>query len=78
MNWKETRRGKFWSQSNDLDWEISPKRNGKWFANAHRPGGAEHRLPYQDFETAQGAIAWVEQYEQERAERNSKRDPVQF
>ena len=83
MNWKESRRGKFYSESDDgeMSYEISPKRNGNFFISAYRPGGAKARLPYQDFETAQTAIVWVEQHEQERVDRNARyaqEKPIRF
>lgn len=73
MNWKKLRRGKFSGDSEDgqVSYMVMPKRNGQYFIKAYLVGGAEHRLPFQSFETAQAAMDWVEQYEQERAERNA-------
>jgi len=82
MNWKE-RRGKWQSTSEDgqIDYVIIPKKNGRYFVKAYLGGGAEHRLPFQDFASPDAAKAWVADYERERAEkaaRYAKEEPIRF
>ena len=82
MNWKE-RRGKWQATSEDeqIDYVILPKKNGHYFIKAYLDGGAEHRPPFQDFISPEAAKAWVEAYEQERAEKAAhyaKEEPIRF
>ena len=67
MNWKE-RRGRFYAEGDQIGFSVLPKRNG-YFVRAYLVGGAEHQLPYQDFETAKAAMDWAGDYEQKMAER---------
>jgi len=68
MKWNGVARGKPYSESEDgeISYDIRDKRNGKFYIEASLAGGAEHRLPYQDFPTAEAAMAWVEEYEAKR------------
>jgi len=61
MDWKE-RRGKWQSTSEDsqIDYVIIPKKNSRYFIKAYLGGGAEHRLPFQDFASPEAAKAWWE------------------
>jgi len=82
MNWKE-RRGKFEAESEDgqIAYMILPKKNGRYFIKAYLGGGAEHGLPFQDFDSPEAAQAWVENYERERVEkaaRYAKEEPIRF
>lgn len=74
MEWKETRRKEHHARSDDeqIGYIVAPKRNGKYYIKAYLSGGTEHRLPYQDFDTADEAKTWVEEYERKRAERNAQ------
>jgi len=79
MKWKE-RRGQWRATSEDeqIDYAILPKKGGRFFIKAYLGGGAEHRLPFQDFASAAEARAWVEDHERKRAAdaaryRNEKR-----
>jgi len=83
MNWKKQRRGNYYSTSEDgqIGYEIYINRRGRFYIKGYLAGGAEHRLPFQDFDTAEAAIAWVEQHEQERAERKARyaqEEPIRF
>ena len=83
VEWRELRRGRFSGDSADgqIGYMLMPKSGGQYFVKAYLVGGAEHRIPYQDFESAGAAKAWVEQYEQKRAERNvryAQEEPIRF
>jgi hypothetical protein len=82
MKWKE-RRGNWRATSGDeqIDYVIILKKNGRYFIKAYLGGGAEHRLPFQDFASPEAAQAWVADYERERAEKNARyrnEKPIRF
>lgn len=82
MNWKEWR-GRFDARSTDnqIDWLVMPKKNGKYYIKAFLGGGASHRLPFQEFETAQEAKGWAEEYDQRRYEKAAeyaKEEPIRL
>lgn len=70
MKWKQYRRS--WEAESDdggeIGYVVSRKRNGKFFIKGYRPGGAEIRLPYQDYETPEEAMEAGESNERKRAE----------
>ena len=83
MNWRGIARGKPYSESQDgeISYDIRPKRNGKFYIEASLAGGAEYKLPFQNFPTAEAAMAWVEEYEAKRAADNAryaKEEPIRF
>ena len=73
MDWNE-RRGEHRAQSTDgqIDWCILPKKNGKFFITARLSGGAKHRIACQEFDSAEDAREWINEYEQKRAAQNAK------
>lgn len=69
--WKERRNSvnSFQVPNADIqpyNWSIIAKRNGKHFVKAHGNGGAEMRLPYQEFETVEDAKKWAMEYDYNR------------
>ena len=74
MNWRGVQRGKPYSESQDgeIIYDVRVKRYSGWFIEASLAGGAEHRLPFQSFPTAEAAMAWVEEYEAKRVERRAR------
>lgn len=81
MNWNQ-RRNRHDARSTDgqIDWLVLPKKSGKYFIKAYLIGGAEHRLPFQEFETAQEAMDWAEEYDQRRYEKAAEyaEEPIRF
>lgn len=73
MNW-HVRQNKYDARSTDgqIDWLVLPKKNGKYFVKAYLGGGAEHRLPFQEFETAEKAMDWAEAYDEKRYAANAR------
>jgi hypothetical protein len=71
IQWAQSRRGIWYTtvfaEASDRSYEIVPKKNGKFFVSARKPGGAEVRLPYREFDTADAAKAWIEAEEEREA-----------
>jgi len=64
--WKWSQmRGRFYAitpQDGDVpedDYAIIPKKNGKFFVEVRRPGGAKVRMPWREFETVEEAQEWA-------------------
>lgn len=76
INWKQNRKGN-WNSGlleSGRDYSIVQKRSGKWFVEAYRVGGAQARLPWKEFETAEDAMAWVAELEQKETEARERRE----
>jgi len=67
MDWRKWRRGEYHSRGRDLGYVIVPKKNGKYFVEARQAGGAKHQMPFQDFESPEAAMEWVDAHERELA-----------
>lgn len=81
MEWKRQRSGMTAEGENGIYFMILPKRNGRFFIKAYLAGGAERRLPFQDFEGEKEAMAWVEKYEAQQAALRAKyaaEEPIRF
>jgi len=82
MDWKRERSGMAAEgEESEIYYMILPKRNGKFYVKAYLAGGAEWRLPFQDFASEQEAIDWVEVYEIKLAEQKARRaaeEPISF
>jgi hypothetical protein len=50
-----------------LGYMIIKGKGGKFWVEAHRVGGAKVRLPWQQFDTIEQAVAWVEARERGRS-----------
>jgi len=69
------------SLDDEISYTIGKTRRGKIYIEASLPGGAEHRLPYQSFDTVEQAQKWVEAYEAKRAKqraRYAREKPIRF
>lgn len=82
MNWKKYRRTiETESDDGQIDYIIATTRKGRYYIKAYLPGGQEHRLPFQNFETAEEAQKWVEDYEAKRTEQKARyadEKPIRF
>lgn len=82
MNWKTYRRStEAESDDGQIAYQIYKNRKNRYYIKASLAGGAEHRLPFQDFASVKEAQKWVEGYERQRAERNARRaqeKPIRF
>ena len=75
--WLKTRSGWYAGNNDDGDlqpygWAVIPKRNGKFFIEAHTGAGKKLPLPYQEFDTLEAAQEWAGRYEWKRQEDFSK------
>ena len=82
MNWKRERSGQTTEgEDGRIYYMILSKRNGKFYVKAYREGGTERRLPFQDFDSEEEAMAWVERSEAQWAARKAQRateEPIRF
>lgn len=62
----------------ERDYHIVPKHNGKFFIKAYRPGGAEARLPFKDFNSKAEAEEWItgEEAKMERLAASMRQDAI--
>lgn len=60
------------SKDGQIGYSIMRKRNGRYYIKAYLISGAEHRLPFQNFESAEDAKSWIAEYERKRAEREAR------
>lgn len=82
MDWKRERSGQTTTgEDGRIYWMILAKRNGKFYVEAYQEGGAERRLPFQDFDSEEAAMAWVERSEEKwvaRKARVAAEKPIRF
>ena len=82
MDWRQERSG-MTAEGEDsrVYYMILSKKNGKFYVNAYLEGGAERRLPFQDFASEQEAMDWVEESEAKWAARKARvaaEEPIRF
>ena len=82
MNWKRERSGPT-AEGEDgrIYYMVLPRKGGKFYVRAYQEGGAERRLPYQDFSSEEEAMVWVERCEAQWTERKARRaaeEPIRF
>jgi len=81
MDWKRERSGMAAEGENEIYYMILPKRSDKFYIKAYLAGGAEWRLPFQDFASEQEAMDWVEIYENKLTAQRIRRaaeEPISF
>ena len=59
-----------------IGWSVLLKKNGRYFVEARRVGGAQVRLPYQEFESLDAAMQFCMEYDAKRQQNFRKAEAI--